>query len=107
MVGWTYLGTDVVRQDLDCVPNKQSGPGTVVEDVVDENHSDHGIGSRFGPIDCKAGGADCPDYEDAKHTGGRNEEQRSSSNAVDEKARAYSNDDVDYLENPVDQKLGG
>lgn len=66
----TNLGTDVVWQNLDCVSDEQSRPSGIIEDVVDEDHRDHRIGGSLGSIDCETGGADCPDYEDAKHATG-------------------------------------
>lgn len=35
------LGTNVVRQNLDAVSDEETGPGQVVEDVVDEDHDDY------------------------------------------------------------------
>ena len=106
--GWgTNFGTDTVWQSLDCVSDEQVRPGRIVKDVVNKDHGYDSIGGGFGSIDCEAGGANCPDYEDAEHTRGSDKEQSSAPNSVDEETSAGRNNDICDLEDPVDEKLRG
>lgn len=55
------LRTDAVWQDLCGVTDEQTGPGHVVEDVVQEDHGHHSVGGLLVSVDselCRAYGPD-------------------------------------------------
>ena len=78
------LGADGVRQNLDGVTDKETGPGHVVERVVEEDHEHDGasVGLDVGGIETL--GEDSPDHKGHAHTSGGDEEERAATNFVNE-----------------------
>lgn len=100
------LSTDVVREDFDGVANQHTGPSPVVEEVVDVDEADDGVGGTSGAGDGEAGRADGPADEGDEHTGGGEEEELATTDLVDEEAGEDGDEEVEDLEDTVDQVLG-
>ena len=99
------LGADAVGQDLDTVADQQSRPGRVVEDVVDEDEGNLGVGGGWdGGLD-ELGGADGPRAERHEHTAGGEDEERATTEFVNEKAHDEGGDEVDDVQDTVDLEL--
>ena len=82
------LGADGKGQDLNGVANKETGPGNVVEGVVEEDHEDDGASVSLDLGDGEALRQDGPDHKGETHAGGGDEEERATTELVDEETLA-------------------
>lgn len=87
------LGAQSVGKDLEGVGNQQSRPCDRVEDGEQPNKDDLGITRGLDiPGLLVDGGSDCPRKEHENHARGGNQEERSSSNSVNEESTAETDD---------------
>lgn len=80
------LGTDGVGQNLNGVTDKETGPGNVVECVVEEDHEHDSASVGLDVSGIETLGEDGPDDEGHAHAGGGDEEERATTDLVDEEA---------------------
>jgi hypothetical protein len=104
----TNLSAESVWQDLGAVSHQETRPGGVVEDVVQENEEDLSIAGCDNTSLDELSSADGPGAERNQHSRGSEEEERTSSELVDEETRYEGTEEVDDVQNTVDlqAKLG-
>lgn len=99
------LGADGVGQNFDGVTDEKTRPGDVVERVVEEDHEDDGAAVGLDLSDFESLGEDGPDHKGHAHAGGGDEEERATTDFVDEEAHGGSDDAIPDVEDTVDLEL--
>ena len=99
------LGAEGVGQNLDCVADEETGPGQVVEGVVEEDHEDDGAAVGLDVPSIEALGENGPDYKGHAHATGGDEEERATSELVDEEAHGDGGERIPDVEHTVDFEL--
>lgn len=85
------LGPQLVRQDLDRVPDQQARPGDRVEEAEQPDEEDHGVVGPGRAVLAVQACAEGPKDEHDEHARGRGEEHRSAAPSVNE--RGHGNRD--------------
>ena len=80
------LGTQSIRKDLECVSDEETRPGECVEDTEDPDAGNLDVTSSLVGLArvLVDGGGDGPADEGHAHTGGGGQEERTTTNLVDE-----------------------
>lgn len=91
------LSTESVRKNLKSVGDEKTRPGESVEDTVDPDEGDLGVtGSFVALARVLVGGAgDGPAHERDDHTSGGSQEERATTDLVDEGGGVQSNSEVE------------
>ena len=93
-------------ENLGSVADEHAGPGTVVEEIVDEDHAKYSLCCGVATVFHVLRGTDGPNDEGAHHTGGGEKEELATTDLVNEEAHSDSDKQVPDLKNTVDDILG-
>ena len=92
-----YLCTQLVRQNLDGIADQKSRPGAVVEHIVQENEGDLRVPSSSNTSLLELRSADGPDNETEAHATSSEEEQRATTEFIDEETHRDCDDAIDNV----------
>ena len=101
------LGAEPVRENLDGVADKQTGPGERVEDLEDPDEEDHGLVGALGLVLAIETRAKSPEDKGAAHATGGSEESSATANSVDEHGHGQGNDEGHTRLTGGETELGG
>jgi hypothetical protein len=100
------LGTNLERQDLDSVGDEQTRPCERVTHREDPDHGDDTFSSGIAAVGLLLRRANCPDDEAQAHSTGGDDEERATTNAINEQRARHGNNEGQDGKTTVESELG-
>ncbi|KAG7876636.1 hypothetical protein KL938_004248 [Ogataea parapolymorpha] len=99
------LGTQMVREDLCWIRQKQRRVRNVIVEIIDKDEPENGTAVLFGARLRKLRRARRPDDVRNQHANAREQKQRSAAESVHHKGACHRSHEIENLEQAVDQRL--
>jgi hypothetical protein len=100
------LGTNLERQDFNCVGDKQTRPSQRISDGEDPDHGNDGLTSSLALSSLLLRRSNSPHDEGNAHGCGSRDEERATTNAINKQSAGNRDDEREDIKTTVDTKLG-